>query len=556
VTETTDALPGPLPQAATEQPAERADLGERAFVLGVAASTAAVAAFLSARLLAWPPHEDETLALFVSRDSLGGLLHTVLGERGGAPLHFLLSWIVAHTGGGLTGLRIVSAVFAVASVPLIAALGARLAGRSVALTTTVLASASWMLLFHGVYARMYSLFLFTSALSFLALLRALEKGGKAAWALWVLSVLLVVASHPYGALVLASQGVYVLLVRERLREALPAFAAVGVLGIPFWRTDLVLAGRFDVGVGGGGEKLGSPWSVLLYLKDVAGDFTAGYAGVVAIVLLLALAGLLTLGRERPRGALLAACAIGTPAAAFLLARLGHSTAPESRHLIFTLPFFALLLAAGVLRTARLIPVRGAGVVLAAVLCLVVAEVAWGQHRTADLYRGEPGPRIAARHAASAWLVATTRPDDVLFGYDPLYLEAWERGGTIAHSVVPRADARLALRRLENAAKPLGRGVWVFDASDTSNAERALTIPLRYPQPKSAYEARRFGPFLVVRSTRPTGTIRRYLKQARNAEVLGESLDIGDAGVNLGTILSAARTYERERTDSSRSTVSR
>jgi hypothetical protein len=144
---------------------------------------------------------------------------------------------------------------------------------------------------------------------------------------------------------------------------------------------------------------------------------------------------------------------------------------------------------------------------------------------------------------------------VLFGYDPLYLEAWEKGGAITHSVVPRADAQLALRRLESAAKPLGRGVWIFDASDTSNAERTLSIQLRRPQPGSAFEARRFGPFLVVRTVGPTTTVRRYLELARDAELLGESLDIGDAGVNLGTVLSAARSYERERA-ASRSTVSR
>ena len=47
-----------------------------------------------------------------------------------------------------------------------------------AIVATILASASWMLLFHGVYGRMYSLFLFTSLLSFLALLEATETGGR------------------------------------------------------------------------------------------------------------------------------------------------------------------------------------------------------------------------------------------------------------------------------------------------------------------------------------------------------------------------------------------
>ena len=55
---------------------------------------------------------------------------------------------------------------------------------------------------------------------------------------------------------LASQGLFVLAARRRMREAIPAFAAVLVLGIPFWIADFILSRRFDVGVGGGGAQLG------------------------------------------------------------------------------------------------------------------------------------------------------------------------------------------------------------------------------------------------------------------------------------------------------------
>ena len=88
--------------------------------------------------------------------------------------------------------------------------------------------------------------------------------------------LAMVAAHPYGLLLLAGQALYVLVAaRERLRDAVLAGAAVAVLGIPFWITDLVLAGRFDVGVGGGGEKLGGSGTVMRYLWRSAGDATAG-----------------------------------------------------------------------------------------------------------------------------------------------------------------------------------------------------------------------------------------------------------------------------------------
>ena len=124
----------------------RAVLAERWWPLGVAACSVGLTAFFLASLTHWPPHEDETLALFVGRDSLGGLLHTVHAERGGAPLHFLVAWVVVHLGGGLTALRLSSALFAVASVPVLAALSARLAGRQVALVAAALASASWLML--------------------------------------------------------------------------------------------------------------------------------------------------------------------------------------------------------------------------------------------------------------------------------------------------------------------------------------------------------------------------------------------------------------------------
>ena len=74
--------------------------------------------------------------------------------------------------------------------------------------------------------------------------------------LWA-AILLAVAAHPYGALVLAAQGSFVLVARrDRLRQAAIAFAVVLVAGTPFWLTDLVLAGRFDVGVAYGHERDG------------------------------------------------------------------------------------------------------------------------------------------------------------------------------------------------------------------------------------------------------------------------------------------------------------
>src|SRR4051794_2667624 len=180
--------------------------------------TAVVAGVLGWLLGLWPPHEDEALALFVGRGSLGDVLHTVVAERGGAPLHFVFAWAVVHLGGGLTALRLVSLVFAVASVPLIAQLGARLADRLTGVVAAVFASASWVFLFHAVFARMYSLFLFTTLLSMLALLAALDEPRPRRFVAWGASLVLVLATHPYAVLLVAAQVLYVLARRRELRS--------------------------------------------------------------------------------------------------------------------------------------------------------------------------------------------------------------------------------------------------------------------------------------------------------------------------------------------------
>jgi hypothetical protein len=512
------------------------DLDRRLFLTGVALCTAAVAAFLLLQLSGWPPHEDETLPLFVGRQPLGSLFDIVLGKRGGAPVHFMLAWAVAHAGGGLHTMRLVSALFAIASIPAIAVLGNRLVGRGPALAATVLAAASWILLFHGVYARMYSLFLFLSTLSYLALLRAVDRGGARSWTAWAVVTLLTIGSHQYGALVLGSQGAYVLLTRSRLRQAVPAFAAVLLLAIPFWRSSLVLANRLDVGVGGGGGKLRTPHEVFAYLWHVAGDLTAGYTGVLVVVLLFAGLGLAWQGRARPRSALLTACVLLTPTLFFLVGRFGGSSAPESRHLIFVLPFFALAAASGIVVASR--AARSIGPLLAAVIVLAIvpAEVAWAWHKTPALFERENPVRVDARRAAAEWLGATSRRDDILFAYEPVYLAAWERHrSSVSRTVVPRADPKLALEALDDVHKPLGRGVWAFDAGDNNNSVKRTRIERRLPFPRSEFEARAFGPFLVIRTRRPTLTIARYLDDARKAELIGKSLGMGDADVNYDTI---------------------
>ena len=512
------------------------------FWLGTALVSCALAAVLGWLLNRWPPHEDETLALFVGRRSFGDALHTVVAERGGAPLHFAIAWTVVHLGGGLTALRVVSLVFAVASVPLIALLGARVADRTAGLVATLLASGTWAMLFQGIYGRMYSLFLLTSLLSFLALLAALEHGGWKRFAFWGAAVVLMLASHPYAALVVAAQALYLLLRRERLREALVTLGAIAVVGIPFWWADFVLRDRFDVGLGGGGRRLGSPGAVLHYLWWVSGDFSAGHHAWSVPVLLLALAGAVLLARRRRAGLLMTACVVAVPALAFMLATLHSSVSPEARHLIFALPFFSILVAVPLVSLGGVRPPLTAALALAAVGVLLVGELRWAHRKTPALFDGDPRVEVHARAAAAAWLADTARPDDVLLGYEPLYLLAWERNRSFSIHALPRADPTLFANALKDVPVPIGHGVFVLDAGDTTNVSERQSIPFVLPSPARDYEGRVFGPYLVIRTRAPLQTRAGYLDAAAAVMRLGRKLEIGDADVNLGTIVQARSRF--------------
>src|SRR2546423_1189983 len=76
-------------------------------------------------------------------------------------------------------------------------------GRAGVIAATV-AAPSWLVLFNADFGRMYAQFLFFGALAPLLLLRAIDNGRRRDWVLWWLACLGVLASHPYGAFVLAA----------------------------------------------------------------------------------------------------------------------------------------------------------------------------------------------------------------------------------------------------------------------------------------------------------------------------------------------------------------
>ena len=106
-------------------------------------------------------------------------------------------------------------------------------------------------------------------------------------------------------------------------------------------------------------------------------------------------------------------------------------------------------------------------------------------------------------------------------------------------------------------KPLGRGVWILDASERNNLKPRLEMENRNPGPPGLFETRVYGPFLIVRTREPVKTEDAYLTAAARVMLVGRSLGIGDADVNMQTVELADRSLRgygpsaRLRSDTSR-----
>jgi hypothetical protein len=379
-------------------------------------------ALLGARLLpditGKPLHEDEAVAGLISARPLGDLLHTVVLDRGGAPLHFLLAHIALAIDTTPESLRWLSLIFALATVPLCYDLTRRLAGRFAGLIAAALAATSQLLLVYGTFGRMYSLFAFASALAADLFVRALERPQRREVLAAAGAALLPLAVHPFGAFpFFAEAAVALWLWRGRwLRPALPVLA-IALLALPLLLADLRLSDRYAPEAG---QDLDSGTSAGAATLHALGGAAGGRGVAFAIFVLLAAAGIFAVARRRPAVAAFAVLTIAVPPVALAVASAagiaGDRLGP--RHLIFMLPFWIALVATGATHVGALVPAKPRVVALAA----LVAAAALAPSAVSDP-RTIPTGAEQAVAAPAAWLATQLGPGDVLYPYSPVFLAA-------------------------------------------------------------------------------------------------------------------------------------
>src|SRR3954447_10445146 len=145
-------------------------------------------------------HHDEIVpASRILRDGFWHAMDAVGFSESAPPLYYALAWAWTQlTGTGELGLRSVSALAGIATVPVAYLLGAELSSRRAGIAAAALVAVNPMLLWYSPEARAYSLFALLCAISTLYFVRVLDDGRRKGVVAWGIASALALATHYFA----------------------------------------------------------------------------------------------------------------------------------------------------------------------------------------------------------------------------------------------------------------------------------------------------------------------------------------------------------------------
>lgn len=484
-------------------------------------------AALALPALWWEPlHLDERITIEFAQRSYTSIVNDVFVDRGGAPLHFFLEHVTLRAPGGIEGLRLPSFLFFLVSLLLAARLAYELAGERVAFATPILLAVAPLGLALATFARMYSLFVAAVLATTLIALRAGRTAARRDWILAGAAAGALVYVHPIAPVYSVLAVTTGLLVSGRsaaalARETLPGAAVALAVAAPYAYALAVLRSRYDVFES---ERLRTTAGRSVPEEALHALTPGGAAGAV-VLLALALVGIASIGRTRPRVAVALGLWLAVPAAFFAL--VPASTRFFGRYLAPAEPSFYLLVAAGCLAVAgrrRLV----AGALVAVVLALGVRERVETLRSLHELGLRDVVTVVEPEAVlfSSTGTPVSDRPPELLDDYLELEGRAIRRVEELP-GIDLRFETGLAARGRANVADFVargerGRGVWVFRGPER-RVTRAVRRVGRYPELK----AQRASPTLLVVSSRTPATPAALVAQgvlARTAWTLNSPSD--------------------------------
>ncbi len=200
----------------------------RAFWI-VTGLTLVAAALRFATLGAQSYHHDEIVtASRILRDGFWHAMDAVGFSESAPPLYYAIAWLWTQlTGTGEVGLRSVSALAGVATVPVAYLLGAELSSRRAGLLAAALVAVNPMLLWYSQEGRAYSLLVLLTAISLLYFVRVLDRGHRRDSIGWGIASALALATHYFAVFPIAAEALWLL--KRRGREQGGAFPGLWIV---------------------------------------------------------------------------------------------------------------------------------------------------------------------------------------------------------------------------------------------------------------------------------------------------------------------------------------
>lgn len=298
---------------------------------------------------------DEIITAEVSVKGIGNIIRFSITDTGPLPLSYLFEYLSELFGRSEFFVRLPSALFGIATIPLVYVLGQRLlqTARAAAIAAVLLTFSA----FHHYYsqeARGYALYVLLAVLSLLLLHRALERHHWKSWIIYGVCCLLLVYTTYFGVFIVFANLVYGLLLSLRERSSSDEEPTAKLSLLALFLTTLVVGLALLPWVVlnypvhkayGAGRSAYSLIEVATYFYATLLQFSNGANGILIGMLCMATIGALLHKATRQKlFSIYVILVFLLPLAAIYLTQVGHFLA--ARYLIAALPFTMLLTAAG------------------------------------------------------------------------------------------------------------------------------------------------------------------------------------------------------------------
>jgi mannosyltransferase len=349
---------------------------------------------------------DEAYTERLVRMSFWGMLHAIPGSESTPPLYYMLAWLWTRVFGfSEFGLRSLSTLAGILTVPVVYAVGARLAGRRTGVIAGGLVALAPLMVWFSQEARAYALATLVSTVTVLCFVNFLD-GHDRRWLVgWAVASALGLTTHYFVGFVVAAELVWLLWSCRDDRQVGVAVALV--LAVAIALVPLALAQR-----GTGHVDYISQGSLETRAVQVAKQLLLGYASPLqlltsVVVVLLILVGSIQplLARRDARRRALAPLAVG---AACVLVPVALALAGvdflNTRNLLPALPPLLIVLAIGFAARqawpSGTVCAASIGVIFVIVLALVDADSRFQR----DDWRGA-GDALGVPHQARAIVIS-------------------------------------------------------------------------------------------------------------------------------------------------------